>query len=407
MRILIIGLNFYPELTGIGKYTGEMAEFLAQNGCSVRVITAPPYYPQWKISKPYVSWRYQPESWSGVRIIRCPLWIPKKLSGLKRLIHLFSFAISSFFPAMNQTFWKPDIVMAIAPSILSAIPAILLSKLVSSKSWLHIQDFELDAAFGLGLLKGSDLVYKLAAQIECILIRQFDRVSTISNRMVERLLEKGLSKEKSVLFPNWIDTNLIHPLENSRFRKEWGFEEHKTIVLYSGNMGEKQGLDIVLKAAQLTDSKDNINFVLCGEGAVKYSLEQMAKGIENVWFYPLQPLGRLNDLLNLADIHILPQRVDAADLVMPSKLSGMLASGKVVVTTAHPESELGTIVAQVGVLSPPGDYEVLAFKMSELAQNPEQRKRLGKKGRAWLVDHWSRDIVLPAFLAHLKYMLES
>ena len=107
MKILVYGINYSPELTGIGKYTGEMVEWLAAQGHEVRVITAPPYYPQWQVGENYSAWRYKREE-GAATVWRCPLYVPKQPSTLKRLLHLGSFAVSSFFPLMAQRRWKPD-----------------------------------------------------------------------------------------------------------------------------------------------------------------------------------------------------------------------------------------------------------------------------------------------------------
>ena len=407
MRILTYGLNFAPELTGIGKYSGEMAAYLGAQGHEVRVITAPPYYPQWQVLPPYAAWRYKHESWAGVEIYRSPLWVPQKPSGLKRLLHLFSFTLFSFPVVLGQRKWQPEVIINIAPSLFSALPALLLARMTGAKTWLHIQDFEVDAAFGLGVLQGGKSVYRIAQKMERTLLKRFERVSTISWRMQERLWQKGVAKEKTVFFPNWIDTDLIDPLSKpSRFRKEWAIPDDKIIVLYAGNMGRKQGLEILIDTARSLVDFHEILFLLCGDGAMRAELQENAQNLPNVRFYPLQPFERLNDLLNLADIHILPQRADAADLVMPSKLSGMLASGKVVVATASPESELGSIVSEVGLLSPPGNVGALSEAIHMLAKNQKQRETLGERGRRWVVSHWAKEKVLHVFEAHLGDMLE-
>ncbi len=164
MRILIYGLNFYPELTGIGKYTGELAAYLAAKHHEVRVITAPPYYPQWKVNKPYRSWQYLQEKWEGVEVFRCPLWVPGNPSGVKRLLHLGSFVLSSFPVLLGQSKWKPNIILNIAPSIFTALPTLIVSKICSATTWLHIQDFEMEAAFNLGILRGSSWFLEICCQ---------------------------------------------------------------------------------------------------------------------------------------------------------------------------------------------------------------------------------------------------
>ena len=409
MRILIYGLNFAPELTGIGKYSGEMAAYLAAQGHEVRVVTAPPYYPYWQVQKPYAAWRYQKENWEGVEVYRCPLWVPKKLSGSKRILHHLSFLFSSLPVIVGQRRWQPDIIMVVAPSFFSVFPALLLKKLLPhAKTWLHIQDFEIDAAFDLGFLSKNNLFYQLIQKMETRLLQAFDQVSTISQQMLKRLWEKGMLKEKTYLFPNWIDTDLIKPLKQpSAYRTEWEIKDEQIVTLYAGNMGEKQGLEIILEAAKKCTQISELLFVLCGDGAVRSILAERAKGLPNIRFYPLQPFERLNELLNLADIHLLPQRADAADLVMPSKLSGMLASGKAVIATVHPESELGTVIRAAGLLTPPEDAKALFDALERLAQDIALRDTLGQKGRTWVLDHWAKEKILSSFESNFKNLLKS
>lgn len=118
MKILVYGINYSPELTGIGKYTGEMVEWLAAQGHEVRVITAPPYYPQWQVGENYSAWRYKREE-GAATVWRCPLYVPKQPSTLKRLLHLGSFAVSSFFPLMAQRRWKPACMISLPANVLT------------------------------------------------------------------------------------------------------------------------------------------------------------------------------------------------------------------------------------------------------------------------------------------------
>jgi colanic acid biosynthesis glycosyl transferase WcaI len=402
MRILIYGLNFAPELTGIGKYTGEMAVFLAEKGHEVRVITAPPYYPQWRLAPGYSGFRYKKEMWRGATVYRCPLWVPARLNGPRRILHLASFALSSLPVALAQIHWRPEQVIAVAPAIISAPTAAAVARLVGGKSWLHIQDFELDAALRLGMLPGLDPLFRLAQIAEGALYRRFDCVSTISNRMLEHLKRKGVSADRTILFPNWVDTCQIIPiLGHNGLRQELEIKDDCQVILYSGAMGQKQGLDVVVKAARLLASEKELLFLLCGEGNARLHLETLANGLPNVYFLPLQPVERLNELLNLASIHILPQSSGAADLVMPSKLSGILASGRPVIVTARSGTELANVMEPLGRVIPPEDPESLAESILDLACHPNMRIELGWRGRAYVERTWAKQVVLEGFLKSL------
>ncbi|MFC2043232.1 glycosyltransferase WbuB [Chloroflexota bacterium] len=408
MRVLICGLNFAPEIIGIGKYTGELAQFLSEHGNSIRVVTTPPYYPNWKIQVGYSGWRYKKEYWNGITVYRCPLWVPKKPSGIKRIIHLFSFAITSLPVVISQVLWKPDLVFVVAPALFSAPGAILLSWIIDCKTWLHIQDFELDAAFRMKLLPGIKILQPLVLVIESTVIRMFHKVSTLSKRMMELLEQKGLPIGRTVLFPNWVDTRLIYPLaEPSPIHSRFGIQEGKIVVLYSGNMGRKQGLDLLIQTAKILEEDEDILFVLCGEGAARHELELLAQGMHNIKFLPLQPTERLNELLNMADIHVLPQRSDAADLVMPSKLTGMLASGKPVITTASPDTELALELGEVIRILPPGDAFALAEALRYFARDKAAREYQGSLGYSFVLQHWTRDKVLGDILVKFEHLVHS
>lgn len=405
MKILFYGINFAPELTGIGKYTGEMAQWFAEQGHEVRVITAPPYYPAWKVSEGYQN-AYVTEQWNGVTVYRTPLWVPAQPSGLKRLVHLASFALSSLPTLFKQWAWKPDVVWSVEPALMCAPATVAFAKLNGSKSWLHVQDYEVNAAFDMGLIKAKWLRGFVEA-CERWLMRCFDRVSSISGQMLKLARAKGMDEQKVISFPNWVDISAIQPLKVvSPYRKELKIGDDKIVALYSGNMGGKQGLEILAEAARMIaeQKNENIQFVFCGNGAGRADLEQACVGLNNVMFLDLQPFERLGELLGLADIHLLPQRTDAADLVMPSKLTGMLASGKSVIATADTDTELGHIItqdAQCGVIVEPENAHAFAQAIIQLSRDADSRKIYGENGRHYAESKLDRNTILKEFEQYL------
>lgn len=390
MRILIYGLNYAPEVTGVGKYTAEMTELLAARGHEVRVVCAPPYYPQWRVHEGYRAWRYRRETWHGVPVWRAPLWVPSQPGGLKRIVHLASFALSSLPLLVRLAAWRPQVIMLIAPTLLCAPGALAFARAVGAKSWLHIQDFEVDAAFDLGLLQGGR-ASRIARAAERALLCRFDVVSSISARMVERVLDKGVEASRAVCLPNWVDTNVIFPLPYpATYRRRLGIALENTVVLYSGNMGAKQGIEILGDVATTLAARPDISFVFCGDGAARHELMERCASLPNCHVLPVQPAAMLNDLLNVADIHVLPQRNGAADLVMPSKLTGMLASGRAVVAMARPGTSLFDVVSDHGIVVPPEDSAALAAAIVTLAGDPARRATLGRAAR-----HYAQRMLSP------------
>jgi len=285
----------------------------------------------------------------------------------------------------------------IEPPLACAPGALLAACLGGGKAWLHVQDFEIDAAFELGQVR-SPWGRKALAAMERWLMRRFRRVSTISERMMERVETKGVSEERCVLFPNWVDTGAIYPLDRpSLLREELGIEPQEVVALYAGNMGEKQGLEIVIEAAQRLEREVALRFVMCGNGAVYQRLRGLAGELKNLAWLTVQPVERLNELLNLADVHLLPQRPDAADLVMPSKLTGILASGRPVVATARPGTQVWRVVEGRGVNTPPGDVSAFADAIRALAVDAPRRARLGAEGRRYAETNLAQEVVLRRF----------
>lgn len=397
MKLLVYGINFAPELTGIGKYTGEMVAWLAARGHEVRVVTAPPYYPDWAVWPDYRATRYTRENWQGATVIRTPLWVPRQVTGTKRLVHLASFALSSIPALLMQWRWKPDVVWVTEPPLFCSPAALAFARLRSAKAWLHIQDYEVDAAFELGLLKGAR-VRSMVAWGERRLMGCFDRISTISLRMMERASSKGTEDARLISLPNWADVSGIRPLAAaSPYRSELGIRSDAVVALYSGNMGAKQGLELLAETASMLAGQPGLEFVFCGNGAGRADLMKRCETLKNVRFLDLQPMERLGDLLGLADIHLLPQRADAADLVMPSKLTGMLSSGRPVVAGARPETELGQVASKCGVAVPPDDPKAFADAVLSLASQPDLRRELGVRARAYAEERFDRDAVLRQF----------
>lgn len=403
MRILLYSVNYLPELTGIGKYTGEMAEWLVENGVEVRVVTAPPYYPAWRVSPGYSSWRYTSEKIRGVTVRRCPIWIPNKVTGMTRIFHLASFALSSFPIVLRESMrWRPDVIFSIEPPFFCSPGALIAGWFSGANSWLHVQDLEVDAAFALGLLP-SGIMRTFAENAENYLLHKYSRVSTISGKMMERIREKRVVSHKLVMFPNWVDAHEIYPLPNAhRFRKELGLSENAFVILYSGSMGEKQGLEIIIGASRYLLNEKDIQIVMCGDGPARERLVRQSVDIPIIRWFPLQPAERLNELLNCADIHLLPQRPGASDLVMPSKITGMLASGRPIVAMTPPDTELWNLVQDTGMAVPPGDAVALSQAIVELANSPELLIRLGSNARKYAEINIAKEKVLTQFMKMLE-----
>lgn len=402
-RLLLLGINYAPEQVGIAVYSTGLAEWLAARGHGVEVIAGQPYYPGWTIPPAYRGLLPKRTVESGVGVTRCPLYVPARPTGARRMLHHFSFALSALFP----TLWRglrqrPDTVFVAAPSLISAPVGWLVARLLGAKAWLHIQDFEVEAAFSTGLLKSTGLAATLARAFERWVMRRFDIVSSISPMMCRKLEAKGVPAGRIVEFRNWADIAGIAPLTtDSPYRQRWGITTPH-VALYSGNIANKQGIEIVVEAARLLASRQDLTFVICGEGPNRAALEELAGECGNIQFHELQPKAQLNDLVGLASLHLLPQLAGAADLVLPSKLNNMLASGRPVIATAQRGTGLAAEVEGCGIVVEPGDAEAFAAAISQLLDDPERRAALGRAARQRAVERWDPEQILGRIEARLN-----
>lgn len=370
-------MHHAPELIGIGKYSGELAEHLAGAGHQVTVVTAQPHYPEWSVRLPFRN-RYSREVRNGVRIHRAPLLLVSPMRGVWRLIAPLSFAaFASPVVVWRAIRERPDVVVCVAPTLFVAPAVWLAAKLTGAGSALHIQDLEIDAAFVVGHLRAG-FMQRLALWFEKWIMGRFDRVITISDRMADRIAAKGVSREQLAVVRNWVDLEKIRPLDGpNSYRQAMGVRENEFVVLYAGAIGRKQALHIVLEAAALLADRDDIRFVIAGDGPDLPDLKARYESQSNVDFLPLQPAEKLCELLNAADVHVLPQDRDMADLVLPSKLGGVLASGRRLVVMADPGTELHTFLGDVATMIAPGDSRALADAVEELRDAPSGLHTVG------------------------------
>lgn len=408
MNITLQSLNYSPELSGIGKYNGEMCPELVKRGLAVTAIVAPPYYPEWQIHAGFKKWSYQSGDIDGVQVIRCPLFVPVKVTTLMRIVHLSSFAFTSTFALLSRLFKKSDVIMLVQPTLFCAPFTLLYAKLTGAKVVMHIQDYEIDALFGLGMM-GDGMAAKSAKAIERWLMRRFDAISTISYSMIENAKAKGVDAANIIHFPNWSDTDFVTPNTcGAQLKSQWGFAPSDKIVLYAGNIGNKQGLEVVLAAAVQFQSQADVKFILVGAGAYVDTLKDKAAqlNLTNVYFKPLQAWELVPQMLALADVHLVVQKKGAADAVLPSKLTNILSAGGHALVTAEKNTELGQIAAKhLGIFTcvePENTDAFIAGLSQMLAFNTSEHNSVA---REFAEKFLAKDKILDQFVVDLSALV--
>lgn len=412
MKLLILGINFAPEMISTGLYTTGLAEAMARAGDRVEVVTAQPYYPAWKIFDGYPRFRWSrgvlAAGENRIRITHCPHYVPARPSGAKRILHHASFTLTAA-PVMlwKALRFRPDLVFVATPALVPAPLGWAVARLCRAKAWLHVQDFEVEAAFATGMLKEQSTIGRLARAFDRWIHRRFDRVSSISEPMLAKLPGRGVAAERIVGLRNWANLSAVTPMPEgaSGFRAEFGIVTPH-VALYSGNIANKQGLEIIPAAARLLEGRKDLTFVICGDGPFLPELKRRSEGLSNIRFFPLQPTERLGDLLGLATLHLLPQIAGVADLVLPSKLTNMLASGRPVIATCEPETSLARAVTGCGEVVPPEDPPRFAAAIAALLDDPGRRAACGRAAREKAVEDWDAGRILARFRMDALRLIE-
>ena len=405
-RILLIGYNYAPEPTGIGKYSGEMIEWLANKGYDCLVVTTYPYYPYWKVQEPYYKKRffYSKEvknynSGGKITVYRCPMYVPAEPTGKKRILLDLSFMVSAFIQIFVLLFKKRcDVVVTVVPSFQFGLLGYFYKLFKKTKTVYHIQDLQIEAAQDLNMIS-SKLVINLLYKIERFIFNNTNIISTISEKMVVKVQAKA--NKNVVLFPNWSDTEFFKPLDDKATLKlEFGFDTTDKVVLYSGAIGEKQGLESIIYAAETFKNQPSVKFIICGTGPYKEKLKDLAKklNLNHVKFFPLQPFEKFNKFLNMADVHLVIQKAKASDLVMPSKLTTILSVGGLALITANDDSGLYALTDKynMGVLVK-AENQIALNQGLEKALNTNERLTIMKNAREYAEHHLDINNIMKAF----------
>jgi len=394
--ITFISLNYAPEDSAIGLYSTQWVDFLRESGYEVTVVTAFPYYPKWEISKEYKQKKtFLKEDLNGTTVLRYKQYVPKNPSFLKRIIHLSDFTFGSFFNLFKIK--ECDLVISIVPFTTSVFLGYIQKKRFKVKLWTHIQDFEFDAALQTGVGNNKNFIFSLLFKLEKWLFSKSDVASTISHSMLNRLSEK--TNAEQFFLPNWIDNEKINP-ENSK--KHRYLDSEKIKILYSGNIGDKQDWDAFIQFCKDIDKK-KYEIVVVGDGSKKEWICNEILPFENVNYYPPVPFKELSDLLCSADVHILFQKPDVIDTVMPSKVLGMMASTKPSLIIGNDKSEVKSIfdVSKAGLYYSEYTSDVVSG-LKLITSDKEKAQKDGKEARNYVIENFSKEKILSNMLKKLK-----
>ena len=393
MRVIVLSVNYWPEVTGIGALTTYRAEYLAGVGHEVEVCTTFPYYPDWKVPPEYSGKLGRKEKRNGVSIVRSYAYVPNSVTPLKRILFEASFIIGVTLRALMRK--RPDVLLVVSPPLGLATTAILLSRLWRVPYVFDVEDLQPDSASDLGMLP--KWAVKLLYKVENAAYRHARLVTTLTQSMRQKIVDKGFSEDQVELFEPRMDDSLIDlpPEEGNAFRRRYDLGD-KFLATYSGNMGVKQGLDVILDAAALSRADDSMLFLCVGNGADCERVKRRAAELDlpNVRFLPLLDEKDFRGLLAASNVCLVTQQHSVSEIAFPSKIVTYLAAGRPIVASVNPECEVARITRESGAGSVVEAENSLAlFEAVRGLRNADLRKA-GENARAYACMRWSAERVL-------------
>lgn len=383
MKIAVWGINYAPELTGIAPFNRVLCEYLAAQGHQVGAITGFPYYPMWRKRDEDRGKFFATEVMNGVVVRRCWLYVPRIVGPLRRMLHEASFVVVSLLRVLLLP--SPDLFVVVSPPLPLGFAAWIASVIKGAPFIFHVQDLQPDAAVGLGMVKRG-LLTRILYWLESFAYARAARVSGISQGMLNKFREKGVPESKLVYFPNGVELPIELPAPGA-FRRRHDIPANAMLAMYSGNLGVKQGLEVLVEAARLLQEWEDappadlgfagcarpVKIVIAGDGARRVHLSELIQkyGLENVLLLPLQQEEAYREMLADADCSVITQQEGTGSFFFPSKLLTSLAVGKPVVTVADESSELAqaTRSGRFGINVLPNQPEALARAIYSLADD--------------------------------------
>jgi colanic acid biosynthesis glycosyl transferase WcaI len=385
-RLLFLNRSYWPDAEATGQLLTELCEDLA-GAFDVAVIAGQPN--QNPGGAPYR--RIGTELRRGVRIHRViHTRLPKRWL-LGRVVNLVTYLGAAFLVALRQP--RPSIVVVETDPPLLALLGKFLKHWHRCRLLVYLQDIYPDVAVALGRLPPGGVSHWLRAVLFGA-YRGADRVVVLSRDMRTLLANARVPADRIACIPNWADTRRLIPIKRENdFRARHGLND-AFVVMYSGNIGLSQRLELLIDAAAELAERRDIVFLLIGAGASKPALQErvVRRGLRNVRLFDYQPPGRLATSLSAADLHVVPLDARLVHCLMPSKLYAVLACGTAVLAIAPPSSELGQIVRnqRAGLVVAPGDVAAIRDAIAWCADHRDEMRRMGEAGRAYAVAHCDR-----------------
>ncbi len=399
MNIVVLCPHFAPDMAPTGEVMTAITTRLAARGHRLHVVTSLPWYRHHATEPGWDGQLVRHEDTPWGRITRVHPFPTDKTNIPARALAFGGFTLlSAIEGALSSE--RPDVVLAMSPPLTLGLAGWAVARSRRAPFVFNIQDVFPDVAVELGLLTNPQVI-SVARRLEVRTYRHADAVTVLSDELAENVRAKlaaavpARARDEALakvhVIPNFVDTSAVvaeAPPGGRAYRDEFGLGQ-RTVVMYAGNVGFSQSLDLVIEAARRLQDRSEVVFVINGGGSARESLVSSAADLANVVFVGMQPKARLSEVLACGDLHVVPLRRGLAASSVPSKLYSILAAGRPIVASVDPgtEVERTVIEAGAGVAVPPDDADAFTAAITELLDDPRRRLGLGESGRRF-VEGW-------------------
>ncbi|HEU4480282.1 MAG TPA: glycosyltransferase family 4 protein [Actinomycetota bacterium] len=395
MRILVVTPHFAPDVAPTGAVVTRIVEELAARGHHIEVVTALPWYRLHRLEEGYEGKLVRHEDTTWGRITRVHPFPTADKRNLFRRAAAFA-GFSAIAGVVGSRGGDVDVVLAVSPPLTLGLDGWAIARRRGARFVFNIQDVYPDVAIELGMLQQPVLV-KMARALERFCYERADAVTVLSEDLRTNLSDRVKDPGKIRVIPNFVDTAAIRPLERENsYRREFGLEG-KRVVMYAGNVGLSQSLDLVIHAASALAYEDDVVFVINGDGAARADLQRSARGLGNVVFVDPQPAERLPEVLAAGDIHIVPLRKGLARSSVPSKTYSVMAAGRPLLASIDPGSEVTRLLeaSGAGMAVGPEDPEAFTKALTRRLEAPEATAEMGRAARR-SIEEWASPAAVAA-----------
>lgn len=392
MKILFLCQYFPPEMGAPSARTYEHAKYWVQEGHEVTVVCGLPNHPDGVIPPEYRGKWLVRENWDGIRVLRGWLYATPNRGVLKRSIAFLTYMISSILVAICFA-GKCDVVVATSPQMLCGLAGYIVSLFKWKPFVLEVRDLWPAQIIDLGVIKNRFII-SLLSSLEAFLYRRARAIVTIAPAMSREIAQRGFDAQKIFTIPNGINEDFFKPTEQGKkIREEHGWKPCQTIVLYIGTMGLSQGLETILQVAENMKDNPEVLFVFVGAGADRERLISIAKekNLTNVEFYAPVKKQSMPDWYSASDICLVPLKKRNVFLYnIPSKMFEIMACERPIILGAEGQAREILEQSGAGIAVEPENAEAYTSAILHLVQHPELREQYGKKGREYVLAHFTR-----------------